>query len=93
MKRLLENQIIGRRIEETWPPRSTDLTPLNYYYVPRNIEDLKQKNSQIIDNVSIEEIYHAVLHIRKKLILYRNTIHVIYKITKCTKYIMFLILL
>ena len=31
LRLIFENRIISRRADVVWPPRSCDLTPLNYY--------------------------------------------------------------
>lgn len=59
------NRWIGRRGTIEWPPRSPDLTPLDYFlwgYLkervyktrPVNIDDLKQRISNEIDTITVE---------------------------------------
>ena len=62
-----KDRIIGRRADVVWPPRSCDLTPLDYYlwgaikdkcYVdkPETIDALKDNINEAIDEIQLHTI-------------------------------------
>lgn len=61
---------------QEWPPRSPDLTPMDFYfwgkiknkvYVnrPQNIDELKERIRDACQNISREELRKVNLHVRK----------------------------
>lgn len=83
---LPENRIVSRGVGHTWPPRSPDLSPLDYYlwgtlkarvyhaFIPRTIDDLKHKIIEEIDAISIDELQRSVnnLVIRCQLVVQQD---------------------
>lgn len=70
-----ENRVIGRGYGHPWPPRSPDLSPLDYYlwgtlkarvyhqFVPRNINELKEKIFEEVQNLETDELQRAINHL------------------------------
>jgi len=63
LRTVFENRIISRNVDVNWPPRSCDLTPLDYflwitikdeYYAnqPETIQELKHEIKVAIDETS-----------------------------------------
>ena len=69
---------------EAWPPRSPDLTPMDYWFwgmlkariyhsfKPQNLDDLKQRIQDEIDKISMDELSRAVGNIRHRIDLVRE---------------------
>jgi len=69
---LPETRVIGRGFGIPWPPRSPDLSPLDYYlwgtlkqrvfhaFRPSNLNELKAKISEEIEAISADELARAV---------------------------------
>ena len=62
---VFENRIISRRANVVWPPRSCDLTPLDYYlwgavkdkcYKPETIDALKENIREAIGEIQLHII-------------------------------------
>ena len=49
MRPVFEDRIISRRADVDWPPRSCDLTPLNYYLWGAAKDKYYVDNSETID--------------------------------------------
>ena len=74
-----EDRIIARGIGRRWPARSPDLSPLDYwfwgmikarvyhFYKPSNLLDLQQRIQSEIEKITLNEIAHAVNHVRYRL--------------------------
>lgn len=85
-----EERVIGRGFGYHWPPRSPDLSPLDYYlwgtlkarvyhqFKPTSIASLKEKICAEIQAVTIDELTAAVenLHFRCELVLEQNGSHI-----------------
>ena len=81
---LPENRIIARGLGQPWPPRSPDLTPMDYWFwgmlkariyhsfKPQNLDDLQQRIQDEIDNISVDELSSAVGNIRHRIDLVRE---------------------
>lgn len=73
-----EDHIIGRGYGIPWPPRSPDLTPVDFYFWgmlkarvyhqfrPSSLQELQQRISTEIQNVTINELERAVSHLTKR---------------------------
>ena len=84
-----EDRVIGRGFGVSWPPRSPDLSPLDYYlwgavkarvyhaFIPRDIPELKEKITDVINEINMEEINNSVMNIieRCQLVLHNNGSH------------------
>ena len=69
---LPEQRVIGRGFGIPWPPRSPDLSPLDYYlwgtlkarvfhtFRPNNLEELKLKITEEINSITCEELERSV---------------------------------
>lgn len=67
-----EERVIGRGYGHPWPPRSPDLSPLDYYlwgtlkarvfhqFRPRNLDELKQRIAEETEKLTAEEMRRAV---------------------------------
>ena len=51
LRPVFEDRIISRRADVIWPPRSYDLTPLDYYLWDNIRESIDEIQLQTIDNV------------------------------------------
>ena len=49
MRPVFEVRIISRRTDVVWPPRSCDLTPLDYYFWGANIDNWDAYKPETID--------------------------------------------
>ena len=67
LRRVFEDRIISRRADAVWPPRSCDLTPLDYYlwgavkdkcyaYKPETIDALKNNIREAIGEIQLHTI-------------------------------------
>ena len=75
---LPENRVIGRGYGVPWPPRSPDLSPLDFYlwgtlkarvfhsYQANNLEDLKQRIIEEINELSVDELCRSVENLQKR---------------------------
>lgn len=84
-----EERVIGRGYGVAWPPRSPDLSPLDYYlwgmlkarvyhqFTPRNLDELKQKIIQEFASISVEELHRSVQNmiLRCELVLENDGSH------------------
>ena len=70
-RHVFENRIISRRTNIVWPPRSYDLTPLDYYlwgavkdkcYAEKSkiIEALKDNIREVIGEIQLHTIYNVL---------------------------------
>lgn len=78
-----EERIIARGVGQPWPPRSPDLTPLDYWFwgfikarvyhcsQPSTLAELRQRIEEAIESVTPEELKRAVdnLLVRAELVL------------------------
>lgn len=75
---IFPNRWIGRSGAVEWPPRSPDLTPLDYFawgylkervyqHQPQNIDDLIERIRQVTRNISPETVQHTVQHFYERL--------------------------
>ena len=79
LKQHFPDRVIGRGFEISWPPRSPDLTPLDYWFwsliksrvyhnhKPSNIEDLRSRIEYEISQVTQEEVQEAVKHLLRRM--------------------------
>ena len=67
LRPVFEDRIISRRVDVVWPPRSCDLTPLNYYLwgtvkkkcyadKPETIDALKDNMREAIGEIQLHTI-------------------------------------
>ena len=73
------NRVISRYFDFTWPPRSPDLNPLDFWfwgYVKsrvysdeafRTIPQLKEKITRVIDEINMEMLKNVIESIPKRL--------------------------
>ena len=78
-KNLSEDRIIARGVGTVWPPRSPDLTPLDYWFwgmvkarvyhsfKRSSLEDLQQRISMVISEIEDSELENAVMNIIPRL--------------------------
>jgi len=76
---LPDTRIISRGFPQTWPARSPDLSPLDYYlwgtmksrvfhnFVPSNLNQLKERIKEIARDIGQEELRRAVHHLPHRL--------------------------
>ena len=76
---LPENRIIAREFPRRWPPRSPDISPLDYYfwgvvksrvyfnYRPHTMDDLRNRITEVIRDVDQEELQRAIQHLLPRL--------------------------
>ena len=61
---VFEDRIISRRANVVWPPRSCDLTPLDYYLwgavKPETIDALKNNIREAIGEIQLHTIYNVL---------------------------------
>ncbi len=85
-----ENRVIGRGYGHPWPPRSPDLTPVDFYFwgtlkarvyhhfIPSDLNELKAKIRQEICAFSVAELGRSVLNLQRRcdLIIQENGGHI-----------------
>lgn len=76
---LPENRIIARGFPTRWPPRSPDLTPLDYYFWgvvksrvyfnfrPQTIDELTNRITEVIRDVDQDELQRAIQNLLPRL--------------------------
>ena len=76
---LPDTRIISRGFPQAWPPRSPDLSPLDYYlwgtmksrvflnFVPGNLNQLKERIKDIAGDIGQDELQRAVHHLPHRL--------------------------
>jgi hypothetical protein len=74
-----EERVIGRGYGQRWPPRSPDLTPLDYWlwgvlkarvyhnYKPTSLDELKEKIQMEIKRITKQELANAISHLTYRL--------------------------
>lgn len=81
-----EDRVIGRGFGEAWPPRSPDLTPMDFWFwgtlkarvyhnwKPTSLEELQAKIEHEIEHVTKQELENAISHLtfRLELIIENN---------------------
>ena len=57
LRPVFEDRVISRRVNVVWPPRSCDLTPLDYYMCqPETIDALKHNIREVIGEIQLHTI-------------------------------------
>ncbi|KAA3669773.1 uncharacterized protein DEA37_0011453 [Paragonimus westermani] len=74
-----ENHVIGRGFGVPWPPRSPDLSPLDYYlwgtlkarvfhqFKPDNIDSMKQRIVDVWNDITLDELSRAVHNLEARV--------------------------
>lgn len=73
-----QNHVIGRGYGIPWPPRSPDLSPVDFYlwgalkarvfhhFIPDNLDSLQQKIVEAWNDVAVDELTRAVHHLETR---------------------------
>ena len=73
------NRIISRGYPHNWPSHSPDLSPLDYHlwatvksrvyfnFMPHNLDELKDRIKQVIEDIDQDELRRAVHHLPLRL--------------------------